>query len=425
MLEIERREVSLLRASRGWILVYGRRKVGKTFVIKRYLDWDVYVTVSRARDAIVEDFTGVRRAELDAALERVSRVLSSGGAAVVDEFQRLPEGAWDLLAALHPQGRLIASGSSLGIVGRVFDRRSPLLGLIQPFMMDVIRYADAVASLSRHVEARASLEWGILLRDPWISPMVDPRSEGDPVRWLCDSAPQLVMSAQGLVGEVFTEEERNLTALYESVMRLLAEGVWRPSEIAGILSSRGLLEGGTPAVTGILARLSSMGLVEGIPLWRSGRARVYYRHRSPLLSLLLYLEQKFGVSDGYAPEYGPVRSAFGREAEYSVGEMLAERLRGRMAHHVSERRDVDVVVLDARERRVLAAYEVKLGGFTRSEAREAVERMRGLGPPRVGLVSLRDEPPAVEGADELLGPEELVEVARQLHESASESGTRG
>ncbi len=296
---------------------------------------------------------------------------------------------------------------------------------MQSLNMDMIRYADAVVSLSRHVEARASLEWGVLLRDPWISPMVDPRSEGDPVRWLCGSAPQLVMSAQGLVGEVFTEEERTLTALYESAMRLLAEGAWRPSEIAGILSSRGLLEGGTPAVSGILARLSSMGIVDGVPLWRSRRARVYYRHRSPLLSLLLYLEQKFGVSDGYAPEYGPVRSAFGREAEYSVGEMLAEWLGGRMAHHVSEGGEVDMVVLDARRKRVLAAYEVKLGEIGRAEASAAVERMRGLGAPRVGLVSLRDEPASVEGVHEALGPEELVDIARQLHESASKPGLRG
>ena len=418
MLVIERREARRLRSARGWILVYGRRKVGKSFTIRRYLDWKVYATISRARDAIVEDSSGIRKMELDVALGLVVNALTAGETAVVDEFQRLPDGAWDLLATPHPQGQLVAAGSSMGIVRRVFDKRSPLLGLVQPFKMDIIRYADAVASLSRQVDPTSSLEWAVIVRDPWISPMVNPSSEGDPARWLCDAAPQLVMSAVGLVGEVFSEEERTLTALYDSVLRLLAEGMWRPSEIASILTSRGLLQGGTPAVTGILRRLADMGLVDGIPLWKSRRARVYYRHRSPLLSLLLNMEQKFGVSDGYRPEYESVRSAFGREVEYSVGEMLAERLDGRLAHYVSERGDVDVVVLNKRRKNVLAAYEVKLGGISRSEAREAVDRMLDLGAPRVGLVSLREEPPAVEGAHEVLGPEDLVEMARRLFEGA-------
>ena len=48
-----------------------------------------------------------------------------------------------------------------------------------------------------------------------------------PIEFLTANARQLVLSCAGLIGEVFTEEERSITGLYEAVLRLVAEGVWR------------------------------------------------------------------------------------------------------------------------------------------------------------------------------------------------------
>ena len=49
-----------------------------------------------------------------------------------------------------------------------------------------------------------------------------------PIEFFTANARQLVLSCAGLIGEVFTEEERSITGLYEAVLRLVAEGVWRP-----------------------------------------------------------------------------------------------------------------------------------------------------------------------------------------------------
>jgi hypothetical protein len=43
-----------------------------------------------------------------------------------------------------------------------------------------------------------------------------------------------------------------------------------------------------------------------------------------------------------------------------------------------------------------------------------VERIRSLGIPRAGLVSLTEEPPPA--ADELYGPRDLVRLAREVSE---------
>ena len=410
---IKRKEEKKLRDSKGWILVYGRRKVGKSFLIKRAIKWDLYITITRSRDAIVESEGDVLRVELSEGVKRAVKYLKEDKTVVIDEFQRLPEFLWDEIALLHPSGRLILAGSSHGIVKKVLDRRSPLLGLVNPIKMGIISYSDAVSALSSRIDAEKALLWGVLIRDPWIIPFS--RIENDPVLFLVNNAEQLVISSSGLVGEVFTEEDRALTALYEAVLRLLAEGVWSPSEIAGILSSRGMIEGGAPAVTGVLDKLVKMGLVDKIRLWKTRRSRVYYRHSSPLLSMIYYLDQKFGVSDGYRVKEGPVRSVFGREVEYCIAEMLSSELDGMPGFHVSPEGDVDVIVF--RGGNAIFGYEVKMGVIERGEARRAIDRIHKLGIPRAGLISIKEKPPGVEGAFQLIGPEDLVKIAEKQSSS--------
>ena len=68
--------------------------------------------------------------------------ISSAGA-VVDEFQRLPELYWTSNWAGN--GVLVAVGSSYGIVDRVFDRNSSLLGLFMPMEVGILSYEDVLS----------------------------------------------------------------------------------------------------------------------------------------------------------------------------------------------------------------------------------------------------------------------------------------
>ena len=40
-LVLRRREAELIRRARGWLLVYGRRKICKTFLLRREVAWDL------------------------------------------------------------------------------------------------------------------------------------------------------------------------------------------------------------------------------------------------------------------------------------------------------------------------------------------------------------------------------------------------
>ena len=52
----------------------------------------------------------------------------------------------------------------------------------------------------------------------------------------------LVPSASSLVREVFHEEEREMTRLYDAKLRVLAQGYWAASAEAQKLHEAGLLE---------------------------------------------------------------------------------------------------------------------------------------------------------------------------------------
>jgi len=60
----------------------------------------------------------------------------------------------------------VAVGSSYGIVNRVFDRNSPLLGLFTPMEVGIISYEDVLSQVGDPLLSA-------LLRDPWVIPFID------------------------------------------------------------------------------------------------------------------------------------------------------------------------------------------------------------------------------------------------------------
>jgi hypothetical protein len=81
------------------------------------------------------------------------------------------------------------------------------------------------------------------------------------------------------VGEVFREEDRELTDMYHKVLLLLGEGVWRTSQ--AIIQPRG----GAATVSCMVNKFVKMELVKKIPTLSREN---YYKVDSPPLSLALY-----------------------------------------------------------------------------------------------------------------------------------------
>ncbi len=380
-LYLRRSDEERIRRIKNWTLIYGRRKTGKTTLVKKNLKMDFYALIADTNNAVTQEDQVV---SVEDALKEVKETLKRGGVAVIDEFQRLPKVYHSLIAQWAPNGVLVAVGSSYGVVNEVFDRNSPLLGLFTPLEVDLIPYEEVLAQLRDPVLS-------VLFRDPWVIPLVDSYEE------FAERVKEFSLISKGLIGEVFKEEERQLTETYYKVLLLLGEGIWKSSEIAGILQPKG----GVATVSSLLNRMAKMGLVEKIPTLSKEN---FYAVKSPPLSLSLYAEAKYAVSerDVKVPSL-PI----GREVQFSVGGMLARYFGG--TQYYSPREDIDVVVVKGRKR--LWAFEVKLGEISRAEAVEAVKRMSKVAE-KVGLVSLKERPEEV--GDLSLGPKELLEMAEEM-----------
>jgi len=385
-LYIKRREEDAVRAIGNWTLIYGRRKTGKTTLVKRNLRMDLYILIADPGNAITLDDRVIK---VDEAMREVKDTLRRGGLVVIDEFQRLPEVYWVMISNWAGSGVLVAVGSSYGIVNRVFDRNSPLLGLFTPMEVGIISYEDVLSQVEDPLLS-------VLLRDPWIIPFIDSYDD------FIHRVKEFSLISKGLVGEVFREEDRELTDTYYRILLLLGEGIWRTSEIAGIIQPRG----GVATVSSMVNKLVKMGLVKKIPTLSREN---YYKVDSPPLSLTLYAESKYAVGDRDVeiPDL-PI----GREVQFSVGEMLARYFKGTL--HYSPRKDIDVVIV--RGRRPIWAFEVKVGEITREEAMRAVRRMSKVAE-KVGLVSLRERPG--DYGDLSLGPRELLDIARRVSRGES------
>ncbi len=415
---IDRWECSRLRKASNWLLVYGRRKTGKTFLLRKCVKWNLYVTITKARLCIVELSNGkLSFMKLDECMSKVIELLSENSTIVIDEFQRLPEEYWDLLGLKHHEarGRLILCGSSLGIARRVFDKKSPLLGLLEPFLVDIASPEDTIISLSRHLSPRETILWSTIARDPWILGLVTPRNE--PYKIIVDKAVSLTPASLSLIGEVFTEEEKQLTRLYEALLKLLAQRYWSSKVLAQKLYEARLLSSPSPGVvTGLLSQLESMGLVEKIPLWKTRRSRYYYKHRSPLLSILLRIEELV-EEHGIRPDPQTIIYDVALETQFMLGELLAKYHGLTRAYTILPQGegDIDIVLLDKSKKPVIA-YEVKLGEITSSEARRVADRIHRYGIPRVGVISLTAKPEVNGIVDYTLGPLEIISIARELRE---------
>jgi len=148
-------------------------------------------------------------------------------------------------------------------------------------------------------------------------------------------------------------------------------------------------------------------------MWKTRRARKYYRHRSSLLGLLyMFLETVDEL--GNPPGRDSVASYLGFEVQFNLGEMLAGMKGLRQAYSIRpDGRDIDIVLIDAKGR-AIAGFEVKTRSVARGEASSIIEWLQGQGIMGGGVVSLGLK----RGWDNILGAEDLVEAAYKLHQTS-------
>ena len=292
---VERREAKELGNS--WALVYGRRKVGKTFMLRNFYQWDVYFHITREGTIWVDGSHITKITSIEEFTQFVISLLKSGKRVVIDEFQRLPYRVIERFSLQHPSGTLILSGSSMKVVNEILGKSSPLLGLIEEHPLGLIAPEDLVKKLSiPHL-----LDYIVYIRDPWLIPQFSGKSIYSDLYRVVVHNPHTITA---LIGEIFAEEDRKLTATYEGIIKSIGTLQGKTSEIASSLYARGLITRDSPsAVSPFIKNLEYMGLVKGIKLY--GRKGVIYRMLSPVFTVFYYLRNLYDF-DMRIPEFNEI-----------------------------------------------------------------------------------------------------------------------
>ncbi|MFH1222546.1 MAG: hypothetical protein V1492_05685 [Candidatus Micrarchaeota archaeon] len=99
-----------------------------------------------------------------------------------------------------------------------------------------------------------------------------------------------------MIGEIFVDEERSISAAYEAILRAIANGNVVSSEISSYLFSRKLMQKDDPSIIQqYLNNLVEFGIIKKLQIY--GKNRFIYKHISPLARLFYYADEKYNISE--------------------------------------------------------------------------------------------------------------------------------
>ncbi|MEM2344862.1 MAG: hypothetical protein QXI73_06080, partial [Thermoproteota archaeon] len=184
-----------------------------------------------------------------------------------------------------------------------------------------------------------------------------------------------VKTIPALVGEVFYEEERELSAIYEGVLRAVASGRSVSGEIASYLFSRRLIKKDDASIIQpYLNNLTSLGLVKRIEVLN--KRKYVYKLTSPLLRMFFYADEKYNISERRLSNIEALRivdELMPRIIEDSIREFFAEKYGLRESVLQAKDFDVDGCLLKFNKPEIV--LEVKWGRINSTDVRKAEENL--------------------------------------------------
>jgi len=399
-ISVLRQEADRIKSNPGWSMVFGRRKVGKTFLIEQFVPFDSYFYVRVDRSVSAKGFLIPEINDVELFKNSVMDLLRTGKTVVVDEFQRFQMKVWEDVSRVHPNGKLILTGSSMKVAREVLGKNSPLLGMLRPFRIDQILIKDLFRAFESVLSPELLLEYAPFLRDPWTIDFF--RKEGF-VRDLLEMAPYTV---PGLVGEVFTEDERELTQVYGSILSLLGAGYTDYKEIGNILFTRGLTSSpSSSSVIPYLKAMVDMGLLERTR--RFGTEKYVYTIPSFPIWMYYHLESRYGLNRaGFSlSEVEPTLSKIhDLSIEGLVADLFAETLDAQKEFLKDDKREIDILI--TRRGDPILVGEVKWGKATKSDISSFLDKVTNFNCQKVFVTKKKIETDEVD----VITPSDLVRI---------------
>ncbi|PSN83238.1 hypothetical protein B9P99_00415 [Candidatus Marsarchaeota G1 archaeon OSP_B] len=349
------------------VLVYGRRKSGKSFFVKNFTSWDEYFFVKR--DGGILDTRRMQEISYEFLKEYMLR--SEGKRFVIDEFQRLPSDFLDFLHAYHETLKVTLISSTLWLSSKFLGRGSPLLGVFEEFRMGLIDERDVLRFLFEREKGSEVVEKAVYMREPWIIPMVNGEMRDEISRIISEQKNTFA----SLIEEIFSEEDRLLKESYMAVLTAVSTGKVKSTEISSYLFSRKLIKRDDPStIQSYLKILEQMGLIEKVHV--INRRYKQFKVSSPVLDLYFYLEGKYGFSELEVPQ-SEIRKVVDEKTPRYVEDFirtLLSKLYGEKAGKIVEKDyEIDIVLSSFRSTKLVG--EVKWKSFVGKHEIRRVEEV--------------------------------------------------
>jgi hypothetical protein len=281
-----------IESSRKWVFIYGRRKTGKTYIVENTIKYDNFFFVNRNRSILDKKNKEIMSYETFILIFR--RLLTNNQTIVIDEFHRLGDEFLDILHSIQKRGKLILITSTLFLARKLLTTHSPIMGLFNEIMVDIISLDETLKELSKfHLQKKELLELSIFAREPLAIDYMDELSNTTTISEILLGS---LKAIPALIGEIFGEEERSLTMVYNGILSAIATGHISSGKISSFLFSRKLIQKDDPSIIqAYLGNLIKIGVLKKIMIFNKNKFA--YKISSPLIRLFFYAEEKFAISD--------------------------------------------------------------------------------------------------------------------------------
>ncbi len=278
--------------SRKWVFIYGRRKTGKTYIVENTVKYDEFFFVNRNGSIMNKKNNEIMTYQTFSVLFR--RLLANDKTVVVDEFHRLGDEFLDIIHAIPKTGKLILITSTLFLARKLLTDHSPIMGLFNEIRVDIFSLEETLKELSKyHLRKKELLELSIFAREPLA---IDYMDKTNPVPTISGILLGSLRAIPTLVGEIFGEEGRTMTMVYNGILSAVATGNISTGRISSFLFSRRLIQKDDPSIIqAYLGNLIKIGILKKIRIFNKNKFA--YKISSPLIRLFFYAEENFAISD--------------------------------------------------------------------------------------------------------------------------------
>jgi hypothetical protein len=367
---IRNKELERFKKAGNYILVYGRRKTGKSFLIKNYINWDKFYFVGR-NNVIYDEDTKIFYESFE---REVMHFLKEGKTVVIDEFQRLPVQFLDRLHSFGKKGKLILISSTLLLTKKILNKNSPILGMFSEIKIPLIDEIDILLGLQKYLKGKKLIEYSLYLREPWLIPLFEKNKKD----FILEVFLQSKLSIPALIGEIFFEEERHLSKVYEAILKAVSDGKRITTEIANLLYSEKLIPKNDPSVVHpYLDILCKVGILEKIKEIR--KRKFFYYHTSCAIDTYYYLDTKYGFSEREIA-VGEIKKVINtllpRHIENFFGNILSKIFNLKREVFKEKDYDIDIVLSDLKKPKIVA--EVKWKKITKKDLEKIYQNLNRI-----------------------------------------------